>query len=50
VHGPASPGLNRPSQAKPKSQPGDGFGLAWEYEKPKLPAQAAAYSVPAQTL
>jgi hypothetical protein len=31
----AKPGPNRPSQAGPKWRLHDGFGLAWDGEKPK---------------
>jgi len=40
--GQAKPGLIRPSQARPKSQPAHGFGPAPYSEKPKPSAQAAA--------
>ncbi|KAG1900689.1 uncharacterized protein F5891DRAFT_980263 [Suillus fuscotomentosus] len=48
--GQAKPGLNRPSRAEPKSWPGDSFGLAWEYERPKPLAQASAYTFRSLTL
>ena len=36
----AGPSLNRPGQAKPNGWPEDGFGLAYNFGKPKPVAQA----------
>jgi hypothetical protein len=40
----AKPGPNRPSQAGPKWRLHDGFGLAWDGEKPKPGREAAAFA------